>query len=154
MVLCAIHDSDKTIPTAIVDISDDELFLKWPRYFIIRLEASENRIPVAAYERLNDWVTELSQDLTKTMPVGSVDQIGGTVVIGSLGGKELFEALGIHLSQYNAFEQQLSRNRKSLGDGNWVENSDPLPNRPRFLYRADSNELRDLARKYQVPKST
>jgi hypothetical protein len=72
---------------------------------------------------------------------------------GFLGGAALANALGVHATQRDAFFQRLMRQRMSLGDDCWHEVRDPRPNSPRFLYRADSPKLRDLAAVYKNPKS-
>jgi hypothetical protein len=71
---------------------------------------------------------------------------------GFLGGVALADALGIHPSRRSAFFRQLERGRKSLGDACWLEVSNPQPNSPRFLYRADSRELLELAAPYKKPR--
>ncbi len=71
---------------------------------------------------------------------------------GFLGREDLADALGIHATRRDAFFQQLSRRRKSLGDDNWHEVRDPQSNSSRYLYRADSPKLRDLAAGYVTPK--
>jgi len=71
---------------------------------------------------------------------------------GFLGGAALADALGIHATRRDAFFRQLERQRLSLGDDCWHEVREPRPNSPRFLYRADSAMLRDLATGYKTPK--
>jgi hypothetical protein len=71
---------------------------------------------------------------------------------GFLGGKDLAEKLNVHPTQVDAFEKALLRTRLSLGDEHWLEVLDPRPNCPRYLFRADSQKLRDLAAKYKAPK--
>jgi hypothetical protein len=73
--------------------------------------------------------------------------------IGLLGGVPLANALGVHASQRQAFIQQLGRKRSDLDDDCWQEVANPRPNSPRFLYCADSPQLRALAARYQTPKS-
>jgi hypothetical protein len=71
---------------------------------------------------------------------------------GFLGGAALADALGVHATRRGAFFRQLERERMSLEDGCWCEVGDPRPNSPRFLYRADSPKLRNLAAGYKTPK--
>ncbi|REK24790.1 MAG: hypothetical protein DWQ41_13245 [Planctomycetota bacterium] len=71
---------------------------------------------------------------------------------GFLGGEELAEALGVHTTRRDAFFQQLTRKRKTLGGECWKEVGDAPAHSPRFLYRVDSDALRDLAVGYQSPK--
>jgi hypothetical protein len=73
---------------------------------------------------------------------------------GFLGGADLARALGIHITQRDAFFQRLMRQRTSLGDDCWHEDRDPRPNSPRYHYRVDSPKLRDLAAGYKNPKPT
>jgi hypothetical protein len=93
--------------------------------------------------RLPELLWLLQQD---SPPVAS----GG----GFKGGEELREALGIHPTQKGAFEHQLSRKRKHLGDDNWREVKNPTPNDAKFLYRVDSQAVRDLAEPYKAPISS
>jgi hypothetical protein len=74
------------------------------------------------------------------------------LAVGFLGGAELADALSVHPSRRGAFEQQLSRKRKSLGDDCWHQVQDARPNAPRYLYRADSSKLQELAKPYQGPE--
>jgi len=76
-----------------------------------------------------------------------------TNYVGSLGGKELRDALEIHPSREKAFEQQLNRNRKQLGDDNWSEVTNPCPNTPRYLYLVQSKPIQKLAKRYKSPQS-
>jgi len=71
---------------------------------------------------------------------------------GFLGGAALADVIGIHATRRDAFFRQLERRRTSLGDNHWHEVRDPRPNNPRYLYRADSPKLRDLAAGYKTPK--
>jgi hypothetical protein len=71
---------------------------------------------------------------------------------GFLGGAALAKALGVHATRRDAFFRQLERQRTNLGDDCWHEVRDPRPNSPRFLYRADSLKLRELATAYTKPK--
>lgn len=73
--------------------------------------------------------------------------------VGFLGGAALADALGVDPTRRDAFFRQLERQRKSLGDDSWQEVRDPRPNSPRYLYRADSPKLRDLAAAYKTPKT-
>jgi hypothetical protein len=66
---------------------------------------------------------------------------------------ERADALGVHATRREAFFRQLERQRKALGDDSWHEVREPRPNSPRFLYRADSSKLRDLAATYTNPKT-
>jgi hypothetical protein len=70
-----------------------------------------------------------------------------------MGGEELRDALGVHPTRAVAFEQQLGRKRKSLGNSNWFENTNPQPNAPKYFYRAGLQAIRDLAADYKAPKS-
>jgi hypothetical protein len=70
---------------------------------------------------------------------------------GFLGGAALANALGVHATRREAFFRQLERQRMSLGDDCWHEVREPRPNSPRFLYRADSPKLLDLAADYKNP---
>lgn len=72
--------------------------------------------------------------------------------MGFLGGAMLADALEIHSTRRDAFFRQLERQRASLGDDCWHEVREPRPNSPRFLYRANSPKLRDLAARYMTPK--
>jgi hypothetical protein len=72
--------------------------------------------------------------------------------IGFLGGEALANALGVHAKRRDAFLRQLDRKRMSLGDDCWHEVQNARPNSPRFIYRADSPKLRDLAAAYKNPK--
>jgi hypothetical protein len=71
---------------------------------------------------------------------------------GFLGGTALADALGVHPSRRDAFFKQLERDRISLGDENWQEVSNRRANTPRYLYRADSPKLREMANAYKEPK--
>ncbi|WP_145247880.1 hypothetical protein [Aeoliella mucimassa] len=71
---------------------------------------------------------------------------------GFLGGVELAESLGIAPERRQAFLQKLMRWRVSLGDGSWHEVRDPRPNSPRYLYRADSPKILELAAAYRKAK--
>jgi hypothetical protein len=71
---------------------------------------------------------------------------------GFLGGAALADALGVHGTRRDAFFRQLERQRTSLGDDCWHEVHEPRPNSPRFLYRVDSPEMRQLAKAYKDPK--
>ncbi|MEX2175368.1 MAG: hypothetical protein WD872_13485 [Pirellulaceae bacterium] len=73
---------------------------------------------------------------------------------GYLGGAELATAMGVHATRRDAFFRQLERQRTALADDCWHEVRDPRPNCPRFLYRADSPQLRDLAGSYTKPRAT
>lgn len=73
--------------------------------------------------------------------------------IGFLGGTRLADALRVHPSQREAFFKQLERRRRSLGGECWEEVANPRPNAPRFIYLADSGQLRALAASYQAPKA-
>lgn len=83
----------------------------------------------------------------KTMPAKP------EIPIGFLGGTALREALGVHPSRHIAFFNQLTRKRKTLGDDGWHEVTDRRPNSPRYLYRADSPRIIDLAEAYKKPKT-
>jgi hypothetical protein len=80
------------------------------------------------------------------------DELGPESPTGFQGGAALADALGIHATRRDAFFRQLERQRLSLGDDCWHEVREPRPNSPRFLYRADSPKLRDLATGYKTPK--
>ena len=80
------------------------------------------------------------------------DSLESTSNRGFLGGEELREALRVHQTQTDAFSQQLGRKRKQLGDNNWKEVINPLPNAPKYLYRSDANEIIELAKPYKKPK--
>jgi hypothetical protein len=85
------------------------------------------------------------------------DAIAGTEggsVVGFLGANELAQKLNVHSTRIDAFTKALSRERIGLGDGDWHEVRDPRPNCPSFLYRVDSQKVRELAAKYQTPKPT
>lgn len=73
--------------------------------------------------------------------------------LGFLGTAELADALRVHKTRRDAFIRQLERNRLGLENGDWQEVSEPQPNSPRFLYRADSPRIQALAKPYQSPKS-
>lgn len=72
---------------------------------------------------------------------------------GFFGGEELANALGVHATRQEAFLRQLDRQRTKLGDDCWREVSDPQPNKPKYLYRADSPKLQELAEEYRKPKT-
>lgn len=82
------------------------------------------------------------------------DGDGQSTASGYLGGVALANALGIPATRRNAFAQNLMRQRKILVDDCWHEVRDPQPNSPRYLYRVDSPQLRDLAAEYRTPKPT
>lgn len=72
--------------------------------------------------------------------------------VGNLGGEELANALGVHPDRRGAFFRQLQRLRtaKQL-ERLYDEVANPRPNDPKYKYRADSPELRQLAEKYREP---
>ena len=72
---------------------------------------------------------------------------------GYLGGASLADAFGIHATRRDAFFRQLERQRLKLGDDSWHEVREPRPNSPRFLYRADSPKVCEVAAAYKKPKS-
>jgi hypothetical protein len=72
-------------------------------------------------------------------------------LMGFLGAAELADALGVHASRRVAFVKQLERDRPALGN-DCQEVEEPQPHCPRFLYRAGSPKLRDLAQRYKKPK--
>jgi hypothetical protein len=125
-----------------------------------------NRSNAAATELLESerqgLAAELLAKLGENLPVEVQSRLVATAQpasvsspdtpMGFLGGAALADALGIHATLRGAFFQNLGRKRKSLGDGGWHEVREPRPNSPRFLYRADSQKLRDLAADYQNPK--
>jgi hypothetical protein len=71
---------------------------------------------------------------------------------GYLGGKALADALGVNPTRYEAFNKQLERQRRKLGNDSWTEVSNRRPKTPQYLYRSDSPELRELAAPYTKPK--
>lgn len=90
------------------------------------------------------------EDVSKQ--VIATDELTPESPTGFLGGEVLSNALGVHVTRRAAFFRQLERRRRSLGDCCWHEVLNPRPNSPRFLYRADSPKLRDLAAGYNKPK--
>lgn len=62
--------------------------------------------------------------------------------------KALANAWGILAERHQAFITQLGRKRSKLGDDCWQEVSNPRPNAPKFLYRADSREVQEIAAEY------
>jgi hypothetical protein len=108
-----------------------------------------------------DWLTEwVSNEIqlrdgkndSGTMERASALDERPSAPSGFLGGRALAVALGVHPSRREAFFVQLQRKRISLGDDCWIQVADKGPNRPEFLYRADSPHLRNLAAAYVKPK--
>lgn len=71
-------------------------------------------------------------------------------VRGYFGGRELVNELGILEANSDAFFKQLERSRPALiADGACLAIADSGPNRPKFVYRVDSDAIREIAAKYQ-----
>lgn len=107
-------------------------------------------------ETLLQWVVaELDRTTSDTPTVTSIIKSAQEPIRqprGFMGGLELANALGVHPKQRDAFFRQLERLRLRLGDDSWHEVGEPRPNSPRYLYRADSPKLEDLAARYRTPK--
>jgi hypothetical protein len=91
----------------------------------------------------------------ETLPEGNAN--GETdqrpeALVGYLGGAALADALGVHSTQRGAFDRALGRQRWNLWDC-CREVSNPEVNSPKYLYRADSPKLLDIAAKYRTAKS-
>jgi hypothetical protein len=72
---------------------------------------------------------------------------------GFLGGADLAIALGVPELRRDAFLQQLKRKQRNLlGKDCFLTVHKPRPNDSRYLYRADSIELRSLAEEYGASK--
>ena len=95
---------------------------------------------------------ETSTVLRGVGPTEGVGDKGELTQTGFLGGTALAETLGIHPSRRDAFFRRLERQRISLGDDCWHEVREPRPNSPRFLYNADSAQLRELVKASARPK--
>lgn len=96
----------------------------------------------AAMAHLEILATPISFD-------GNAPPEGTVATNGFLGGADLADALGVHSTRRDAFFQKLSRLRASLGDSDLIEVSSPRPHNPRYLYRADSPKLIELATGYK-----
>jgi hypothetical protein len=74
--------------------------------------------------------------------------------LGFLGGAALADALGVDPLQREQFLQQLGRKRRDHKiEGDWREVQNSTANDPKFLYRAESPTVRELAARYARPKS-
>ncbi|MBX7075443.1 MAG: hypothetical protein K1X71_20060 [Pirellulales bacterium] len=98
-------------------------------------------------------VTDAAQAKIEARPEGDgeTDQ-RPEALVGYLGGAALADALGVHLTQRCAFDRALGRQRRNLWDC-CREVSNPEVNSPKYLYRADSPKLLDIAAKYRTAKS-
>lgn len=120
------------------------------------MQITTDRMGVAVIDDLHEASCKACETLAW---VGSgqtkTDNIASAATASSfIGGKELREALGVHPTQFAAFDQQLSRKRSQLGDDNFKEVKNTRARDPKFLYRVESQAVRDLAEPYKVPKSS
>ena len=127
----------------------DSNTLKFKWYPISSEFAASEAKPVAAYWQRSDWL-DLFDDNARQDPT---EESGSIVGRGFLGGEELVKALGIHSTKRRAFLKLLERHRKTLGE-DFQQVQNPRPNSPRFLYRADSPKILELAKAYRHPKPT
>ena len=116
---------------------------------------------ISIWQPVKDSVQAIGVLIEREPPSGETKT---EIKIGCLGGEELMEALEIHPTQKNAFEKKLGRmrsvnftqNKKQnrLADKDWIEVRDPPANSPRYFYNVSSRELQEIARRYQMAKST
>ncbi|MCO6047953.1 hypothetical protein NG895_28960 [Aeoliella sp. ICT_H6.2] len=68
---------------------------------------------------------------------------------GFFGGSDLIAELDIDPKKEQAFMNQLTRKRNSLGDDVWIESENRRPNTPTFLYKASDPAILKIAKRYK-----
>lgn len=74
---------------------------------------------------------------------------GQQSALGYFGAAELSVVLRLRAEKCEAFIRKLQRERRKLGNGNWLEVRDPQPNSPAYLFRADADQVQKIAKSYQ-----
>ncbi len=103
----------------------------------------------AAERSCDPGATRKTAEYVRTILASCLAPVVPDLPTGFLGGKDLADALGVDPTRRDAFLKQLERKRIKLGDDKWIEVSDPVPNSPKYLCRADFQGIRDLAKEYE-----
>ena len=104
-------------------------------------EVDWRRLLITVQVQLEGVLETLGQNQADALPA-----------LGFMGVDELGAVHGVHPARAKAFAQALSRIRTTIGDGLWIESANPQPNISTYLYRADSEAIRNLAAQYTAPK--